>query len=235
MKGSLENTIFSTLAYHRSPSPHKFRHVYRDLTSQQLSLSKYLPCCFTLIHTPSLDERQRIMVSVPSTRTSSSAGNSAITRRSRRTRDPSTYRSSCGGSSHSMKTRSQRHGTSNFPSKELDHPDMTGGTEPTAESRRTLEPESAGAAEIVAKFQFTYTKLRCDLELLGWMFSDGSPVPGRGKKVTKFKTELTRLSLNELNDHRHRLKDLRYFVDRSDSHAWAERLRYPLFVPSWLT
>jgi hypothetical protein len=54
------------------------------------------------------------------------------------------------------------------------------------------------------------------------MFSDGSPVPGRGKKVTKFKTELTRLSLNELDDHKHRLKDLRYFVDRSDSHAWAE-------------
>jgi hypothetical protein len=74
----------------------------------------------------------------------------------------------------------------------------------------------------VAKFQFTYSKQRSDLELLGWMFSDGSPVPGRGEKVTKFKTELTRLSLNELDDHKHRLKDLRYFVDRSDSHAWAE-------------
>jgi hypothetical protein len=162
------------------------------------------------------------MVSVHSTGTSSSAGNSAITRRSRRSRDPSTYRSSFEGSSHSMKTRSKRDGTSNVPSKELDYRDMAGGTEPATESHRTPEPDSTGPAEIVAKFQFTYTKLRCGLELLGWMFSDGSPVPGRSKKVTKFKTELTRLSLNELDDHKHRLKDLRYFVDRSDSHAWAE-------------
>lgn len=63
MKGGLENTIFSTLAYHRSPWPHKFRHVYRDLTSQQLSLLEYLPCCFTLIHTPVGDERQHINTS----------------------------------------------------------------------------------------------------------------------------------------------------------------------------
>lgn len=106
----------------------------------------------------------------------------------------------------SMRTPSLSGDTMSTPSDSLDHPNMTGGAEPPAKSRRTLKPESAGPAEIVANFQFTYSEQQCDLELLQWMFSDGSPVPRQGNRVENLLTSLKWPTLSQKENHRRRLR-----------------------------
>lgn len=115
-------------------------------------------------------------------------------------------------------------------SDSLDHPDMTEGTEPPVRPRRTLEPESASPAEIVANFQFTYNEQQCDLELLQWLFSDGSTVPRQGDRVTNLSATLKWPTLSQGQNHQRRVKDLRKdLTNECGPHASADKLEVSAF------